>query len=540
LHHKNSHETRRAGLTAVLIVAIASLIFSKDTFAASVPQTDSFFIGEYRVDGVRSLSRLKVEEAVYPFLGPERTQDDVEAARASLEKAYHDAGFQTVAVEIPRQSSSGGVIHMKVVERQVARLRVKGAKYTSPSRIKAMAPSLAEGKVINFNDVPRDIVALNQSPDSTVTPSLRADPSGDKVDVDLDVKDKAPLHASVEVDNRQAPDTKPLRLNASVSTSNLAGTGQSLGFSYQTSPQDPSQVEVFSGYYIERFARLPGFSLMLQGTRQDSNVSTLGDTAVAGKGSTAGLRAMFNLPSVEGFVQSASVGVDYKHFDQTINLGSSGTTAASSVATPITYYPISANYSATWQGKRSSTELNAGVTFNFQNLGSNSSQFDQSRYNSDGNFIYFKGDLTHTRDLPLGLQASAKVQGQISNQPLISQEQETGGGTGTVRGYLEAEAVGDSGLFGSLELRGPDMLKYFKAAKGDFRLFAFYDAGWLTVIDALPGQADHFDLASYGIGGRLRIGDHVSGSVTGAVPLIEQGQTKVDQARLLFQAAIDY
>ena len=50
------------------------------------------------------------------------------------------------------------------------------------------------------------------------------------------------------------------------------------------------------------------------------------------------------------------------------------------------------------------------------------------------------------------------------------------------------------------------MLKYFRAGKGDFRLFAFYDTGWLTVIDALPGQADHYDLASYGFGGRLRMG----------------------------------
>jgi hemolysin activation/secretion protein len=223
-----------------------------------------------------------------------------------------------------------------------------------------------------------------------------------------------------------------------------------------------------------------------------------------------------------------------------VNLGSSATGTAGSVATPITYYPISANYSATWQNKHASTELNTDVTFNFQNLGSTSDQFDQDRYNADGNFIYFRGDLSHTHDLPLGFQAYGKVQGQLSNEPLVSQEQETGGGTGTVRGYLEAEVVGDSGLFGSLELRGPDLIKDIGASKGDLRFFAFYDAGWLRVIDSLPGQTSHFDLASYGIGGRLRIGEHVSGSVTGALPLIEQGQTKANDPRVLFQAAVDY
>lgn len=540
MHTENTHEIRRKSLTLGLLVAFFLAIPPLVSSAASPTQAETFFIGEYRVDGVHSLPRIKVEEAVYPYLGPERTQDDVERARASLEKAYHDAGFQTVSVELPRQSISEGVIHLKVIEREVARLRVKGAKYNSPKKIKAMAPSLAEGKVINFNDVPRDVVAMNQSPDSTVTPSLHADTSPDKVDVDLEVKDTSPVHASLELDNRQAPDTKPLRLNGSVSSSDLANTGDGLGLSYQTSPQATSEVKVLSGYYIARFAKRPGFSVMLQGTKQDSNVSTLGDSAVAGRGNTLGVRALFNLPSQEGFSQSASFGVDYKHFDQTVILGSSSTGTAGSVATPITYYPLDANYSATWQEKHASTELNANVTFNFQNVGSSSTQFDQDRYNADGNFIYFRGDLSHTHDLPLGFQAYGKIQGQLSNQPLVSQEQLTGGGTGTVRGYLEAEVVGDSGLFGTLELRGPDLIKVIGASTGDLRFFAFYDAGWLRVIDSLPGQTSHFDLASYGFGGRLRVTEHVSGSVTGAFPLIEQGQTKANDPRVLFQAAVDY
>ena len=60
-----------------------------------------FYIREYRVEGARRLKNLEVEEAVYPFLGPGRTPDDVEKARATLEKVYHDKGFQTVSVLVP-------------------------------------------------------------------------------------------------------------------------------------------------------------------------------------------------------------------------------------------------------------------------------------------------------------------------------------------------------------------------------------------------------------------------------------------------------
>jgi hemolysin activation/secretion protein len=528
-----------------MIAGILSMIPAIPAVAApGVNPAISFFISEYRVDGVHSLPRLSVEEAVYPFLGPERTVGDIEKARAALEKAYHDAGFQTVSVEIPRQSVNEGVIHLKVVEREVGRLRVRGSKYTSPARIKSMAPSLSEGKVINFNEVPKDIVALNQSPDATVTPSLHAGTAPDTVDVDLDVKDKEPIHANLELDNRRAPDTEPLRLNVSVSTSDLAGTGQGLGFSAQDSPQEPNQVKVFSGYYIEKFVRTPGFSLMIQGTKQDSNVSTLGDTAVAGRGDTLGVRALFNLPSQEGFSESASFGIDYKHFDQSISVATTAPGSPGAVVTPITYYPLVGNYSATWQGKHSSTVLDLGVTAGVRGLGSSPAQFDEDRFGSDGSFIYFRGDLTHTHDLPLGLQISGKIQGQLSNQPLISQEQITGGGVGTVRGYLEAEVVGDNGFFGSMELRSPSvfpiLVRSRQASKGDLRFFVFYDAGLVSVIDPLPGQTTRFDLASYGFGSRLRLGDHLTGSVEAAIPLIDQGETKVDEARILFQAAIDY
>src|SRR5215469_7160623 len=68
------------------------------------------YIQEYRVEGTHKLSELEVEEAVYPYLGPGRTTEDVEHARAALEKAYQDKGYQTVSVQIPPQQVRNGVV----------------------------------------------------------------------------------------------------------------------------------------------------------------------------------------------------------------------------------------------------------------------------------------------------------------------------------------------------------------------------------------------------------------------------------------------
>ena len=282
--------------------------------AAGAPAEKPVYIREYRVVGAHQLSRQEVEAAVYPFLGPGRTSADVEQARAALEKAYQSKGYQAASVQIPPQQVKRGVVFLQVAEGRVGKLRVQGARYFLPSAIKAQARSLAEGKVINFNDVNRDIVALNQLPDRQVTPSLRAGEEPGTVDIDLNVKD-GKLHAGVlELNNRYSADTTPLRLNGSVSYNNLWQLGHSVGMSFQLAPERLQDTEVFSGYYLARLPEVDWLSLMVQGTKQDSNVSTLGSTDVTGRGEIIGARAIITLPGGKDFYQSISMGMDYKAF----------------------------------------------------------------------------------------------------------------------------------------------------------------------------------------------------------------------------------
>ena len=182
----------------------------------STPPIGPLFIKQYRVVGAHHLTKAEIEEAVYPFLGPGRGPEDVEQARAALEKAYQTKGFQTVSVQVPPQQGARGIVVIKVVESPVGRLRVRGSRYYSLSKIKESAPSLAEGTVPNFEEVTRDIVSLNRWPDRRITPSLKAGVIPGTVDVDLTVSDTLPLHGSVELNNRYSADTTPLRLNASL------------------------------------------------------------------------------------------------------------------------------------------------------------------------------------------------------------------------------------------------------------------------------------------------------------------------------------
>ena len=534
------HRYDRLSLTLVTAGVLSGFAASKaqaQDASAVQPAGPSFHVREYRVQGAQQLPRRTLERAVYPFLGPGRTSEDVEQARTALEKAYKDSGYQTVGVNVPPQDGAFGIIILEVIEASVGRLRVKGSRYFDIEQVKRNAPSIAEGKVPNFNDVTKDIIALNKLADRRVTPELRPGVEPGTVDVDLNVEDKLPLHGSLELNNRYSPNTSELRLNGALSYSNLWQLGHAMGVNFQVAPEKLEDAKVFSAYYLMPFD--DAWSLMLQGTKQDSNVSTLGGAAVAGRGEIVGLRALVSLPSSSTFYQSLSLGFDYKHFNEDVV-----TAGGDPARTPITYYPFNVGYSASWTGERSETELNTNLNFHARGMGSDLQEFDNKRYKSTGSYLYLRGDLGHTYHLADDFQVYAKIQGQISSAPLINSEQYAGGGLGSVRGYLESTALGDNGAFGTIELRSPSLLKTAgkdkKTPSKEWRVYGFVDAGHLTLNHPLPEQKSSFDLISVGIGSHLRMWDHFNGAFDLGVPLADQGTISAGDLLITFRVWADF
>jgi hemolysin activation/secretion protein len=490
--------------------------------AAPSQEGPVFYVREYRVAGSTKLPALKIEETVYPFLGPARTAEDVEKARLALEAEYRAAGYKTVSVLIPQQDPRFGVIRLEVAEGTVGRVRVNGAKWILPIRIKAGAPSLAEGSVPNFTDTEKEILALNRR--AKVTPSMRPGIDPGTIDIDLNVEDELPLHGSLELNNRYSVGTTKLRLNGALSYGNVFQRGDTIGGSFQVAPENPDDALVYSGYYLSRIN--DHLSLMLQGSKQDSDVATLGGaSATIGRGTTFGLRALLDLPSTAAFYQNFTLGIDWKRLDEvTYFFGNT----SNSLTAPIEYFPLSASYAATHVGKGNFTEINLTATLGLRGLGDNYAAYANKRYKADGNFFYLRGDVSHTRDLAGGMQLFGKLQGQLASGPLINSEQFSGGGLGSVRGYLEASALGDNGLFATFEVRGPSFTgvedKDGKRAD-EWRIHAFLDGGVLGIYDALPGQESTTTFASIGVGTRFKFKEHYNGSVDLAFPLLDQATT---------------
>jgi hemolysin activation/secretion protein len=493
--------------------------------AADVPSAGRLVdILNYRIDGNSVLSRVEVETAVLPYLGPKRPQEDVEQARAALEKAYRDKGYETVAVEIPEQEVKDGVVMLKVTELSVGRLRVTGSRYFSPEDIKDKVPSLAEGNVPNYKAVSQEIAAINKSSERTITPTLRAGETPGTVEVDLQVEDQLPFHTTLELNDRASAQTRRLRASASVVYANLWQAGHSFSLQGQFTPEQPRQSWIVSGSYVAPIAGSP-FAVVAYGVHSDSDVAAVGGINVLGSGNILGIRGVYNL-SQGSWRHTLTAGLDYKDFKEDLVLG------PQFGRTPIDYVPLTLQYALGRSGTQSDFSFNAAVNAGLRGLKADEIEFRLKRFNASASWIALRLDASYGYTFKNDIRYAFRVAGQWADEPLISNEEFSIGGLDSVRGYFESAELGDLGVSAQYELFSPSLAKWLGKPIDEWRFYGFADVGYVRILDPLPDVTgfvkDHASLSSVGLGTRMRVLDHLNIDALLAAPLKDPRDTLTD------------
>lgn len=519
----------RGGLTATLLAAAA--------VCRAEEAGNQFDLLELRVKGSSLLERKVIEKTVYRFLGPKKSIDTVEQARTALEELYRSRGYQTVSVDIPEQNVVGGIVYLQVTEGQVSRLRVTDSRYFSLGAIKAKVPELAEGNVPNMPKMQEQLTALaGESQDRSVVPVLRAGETPGTLEVDLKVKDELPLHGKVEVNAHNSNNTSRLRTLVSMHYDNLWQKFHSVSFMYQTAPEKPEEVEVIVGSYVMPvFDNDKRLALYAVSSSSNSQVASAGALSVIGTGDIYGARLVSPLKTLKDYSHTATLGVDYKDFKEDLNLLGSDT-----LKTPISYLPFMAQYSGNLRDAESLLSFDVGINFAVRGLGSDEQQFADKRFLSRSNFIYLTGGADYRHDLPWGMEVAGRFSGQISDSPLISNEQFAMGGAKTVRGYFESHALADDGVTASLEWYSPRLVPDDWDEFDRMRALLFLDGGKGWIIDALPGNSNEMALASTGVGLRFDMWKHLQGEFDFAVPLLEQGNVRRGENRVDFRISTQF
>jgi len=475
-----------------------------------------FDVWEYRVAGNTLLPQTMIERSLAPYLGPGKSSSVINDAADALEHLYKDNGYPTIFVDIPAQDVIAGVVKLQINAGEISRLRITGADYFTLSGIRDKVPSLQTGQAIHMPSVQEDIGRLHSySPDLQAVPILKAGRDPGTMEIELRVKDKLPLHGSLELNNHYSANTTKLRMEGSISYDNLWQKFHSLKIIGQLSPENTEEVRALVVNYImpvnDDRNRLAFYAV-----KSDSDISAVGGLAVIGRGNIYGTRYVVPLDGSKTWLHSATFGLDYKDVEDLVNLS-----GGLQIKTPIQYVVTNASYSGTSLAESSTTRFNAAVKFGIRGPNSRG-EFEDKRFKANPDFIYFRGDIGRTDMLPLDINIESNIKLQLSASPLISNEQFTAGGYLTVRGYLESQLLGDDGMSAGVEVYSP---RIFRTEGNSWRtrLLVFTDGAFVETLEPLPGQERQSSIYSAGVGLRVTKSKHLIVKLDWAYPLRDAG-----------------
>jgi len=203
-----------------------------------------FEVQKYLVDGNTILPPTALGQAITNIDGAFGTNvgfDGIETVVTELGRAYHERGYVTVAVNVPQQKLTNATVKLQVLEGRLADIKVAGNHYFSSNNVMRSLPSLHTNTVLNGPIFNAELNRANANQDRQIYPVIGPGPEPGTSELTLNVKDRLPVHAKLELNNQASPGTPELRLNGSAIVDNLWQRDHSLGVQYGLSPETYKQ-----------------------------------------------------------------------------------------------------------------------------------------------------------------------------------------------------------------------------------------------------------------------------------------------------------
>jgi len=532
-----------------LLLLFILLAFVLPIEAETRKEVKYFDIWEYQILGNSLLKKETIESALFPYLGVQKSLKTVEQARDYLQNLYKMNGYPIVVVSIPQQNVIGGKVKLQVTEGKIDRLKISGNEYFSRRELRDEVPSLSAGAPLNMDIVREEVDLANKAnPYRTVVPVIRPGRKRGTMEMELKVRDRLPVNASLETNNRYSASTSETRVSASVGYDHLWQKHHSVSFGYQMTPEVDDEISVVNANYS--FPATDFTKLVFYGVDSNSRVATVtgqGDNlAVLGNGQVFGFRSITSMPSYGQYFHSLSVGIDYKDFGETQELSSAEDAEQQEgqetvpFTVPISYGAWSISYNGGWKDL-SLTLFSLDANFGLRGL-NKQSEFEFKRFLAKANYFYLSARFSQSWNLGSGFGWEYDFSGQYTESPLISNEQSIAGGVDTVRGYLESTAVGDNSMLGSTALTYTPLSEKKNIYMQNLRFSLFVDAAKLRVLDPLPNAEGEFDtgtsLLGAGIGVEFKAFKYLDATMFYAEPLEKlDDEDFEDEGRVHFSLA---
>ena len=451
----------------------------------------TFKITAYQFLGNQKVSSDILRAVVAPFMGSNKSTQDLFAARAAILQAYSDAGYGLVAVGFPKQIAVDGVVNLRIVEIKPGKVRVTGNHKFSTANIRAQLPALVDNELPNQDNLSRQLYLANDNPNRNIQMNFAQTNEPGVMDIELAVRETNPLRFGITLDSTGNKQSGYYRLGGIIYYSNLWDMGHIAALSYTTSPEKPSQVQQVGLFYQIPLARLGDTVTFTASHSSIDNGLIANAFDISGRGDTVGAHYQHNLARDFYNKHVLDVGLDYRAYKNTINF------FGTNLGVDVNERPLSVGYQ--YSHNDAALEWGTGIGYVANISGgsrNNDATYAASRAGAIATWSLLRFNAAVKRRIQSDWILSAAFDGQYANDPLISGEQYGIGGLRSVRGYEEREITGDSGTRLSVEVSTPRILEVN-------RFVAFADTGTMHRNNPQIGELSSTTITGYGLGWRL-------------------------------------
>jgi hemolysin activation/secretion protein len=208
--------------------------------ASSTNTGPKFVVTKYEIHGDTILSTDTLTSIFTKYTGTNITVNDIVKAASELQLEYRDRGFPTVSVALPPQQITNGIVRIRVFVGKLSEIEVAGSHwhhYFSSNNVLRALPGLRTNMILNGNVFQAELDRANANQDRQIYPQVEAGDAENTTRLRLDVRDRMPLHAKIELNNQSSPGTPELRLNSSAVYNNFWQYEHSIGVQYSFSPE---------------------------------------------------------------------------------------------------------------------------------------------------------------------------------------------------------------------------------------------------------------------------------------------------------------
>lgn len=487
-------------------------------------------VDRYVVEGSTVFSPEELAAATQPFTGEAVSFSTLLQTRSAVTKLYEDGGYLYSLAFLPEQTLTDGVVKLQVIEAQLTEINVEGLGRLRDSYVISRVRKAA-GNPLQRDRLLQGLQLLQLDPlIQTISAELSMGIRPGESILDLEVQQAPTFSLTGTFDNGRVPSVGSFRRQLTAREGNLVGFGDAITVGYNNTLSS-NALDLDYLFPVNAHNGTMQFTYSRSGSQVTEEPFSILEIRSAAQSWEVGLRQ----PILQTPTQEIAMGAALSHRTTSTSLevagerfdfplsegaGDDGTTTLSVV-----------KLSQEWTRRGAQPVLGLRSQFN---LGTDWLGATQNDDLPDSSFFAWQGQAQWVRQFAPDTLLLVRGNVQVADRPLLSLEQFSNGGSGSVRGYRQDRLLTDNGFFGSIEARIPIFRIPEINSVAQIAPFFDYGVGWNSGIRENPAQRR---LASVGIGLRWQFADRASARLEWGIPLINNdgvSQNTLQESGILF------